>query len=131
MKIVSYEPSFGEVKLPEGFAELLHGRTIEEQMACYRTTFSHRTTQTGWRERRFTDITVRIEKDSAVTALIVKGDLLVGVMVKDHNGREVPCLAEEGVCTYYACDNNGAGYKERIDNTYLICVSEDFLQDVE
>ena len=30
MKIVSYEPSFGEVKLPEGFAELLHGRTIEE-----------------------------------------------------------------------------------------------------
>ncbi len=131
MKIVSYEPSFGEVNFPEGFAETLQGRTIEEQMACYRTTFSHRTTQTGWRERRFAGVSERLEKNSAVTALIVKNDLLVGVMMKDHNGREVPCFADEGVCTYYACDNNGAGYKERIDNTYLICVSDDFLKDVE
>lgn len=131
MKIVSYEPSFGEVKFPEGFAETLQGRTIEEQMACYRTTFSYRYTQTGWRERRFNGITVRIEKDAAVTALIVRDGLLVGVMMKDHNGREVPCLADEGVCTYYDSDNNGAGYKERIDYTYFICVSEDFLKDAE
>ena len=131
MKIIPYETAFGEINLPEGFAETLQGRTIEEQMACYRTTFSHRTTQTGWRERRFNGFTMRIDKDAAVTALIVKDGLLVGVMMQDHNGREVPCFADEGVCTYYDSDNNGAGYKERIDYTYLICVSEEFLKDVE
>ena len=54
------------------------------------------------------------------------GDLLVGAMILDDCNREVPCFAEECVCTYYAEDNNGAGYKIREDYLYLVCVPENF-----
>jgi len=131
MKIVAYEESFGVIRFPDGFEETLQNLPLEEQMARYRTTGFRRIAATGWRERRFEGITMRLEKDDCVKALIVKDGILVGVMMEDDNGREVPCMPEEGVCTYYGSDNNGAGYKERIDYTYLICVSEDFLKDVE
>ena len=38
--------------------------------------------------------------------------------------RLVPCFADEGVCTYYDQENNGAGYKTRIENVYLMCAPE-------
>ena len=44
-------------------------------------------------------------------------------MVRDYNfSKNIPCFVEDGVCTYYACDNNGAGYKEREDYFYLYAV---------
>ena len=129
MKIVSYESSFGEVKFPEGFEESLQNLTVEEQMTRYRITGFSRYGMTDWRERRYEGITVRLDKSSDVKALILRDGILVGVMMENDDGREVPCLAEECVCTYYDCDNNGAGYKERADYAYLICVSEQFLKD--
>ena len=128
MKIVAYEERFGEIRFPEGFEEMLKGLTVEEQMGYYRTTCFSVYSTTNWKERTYQGSAIRIEKDSDVTALIVKDGILVGIMILDDDKREVPCLAEEKVCTYYASDNNGAGYKERIEYTYLICISEAFDQ---
>ena len=131
MKIINYEERFGEVKLPEGFEETLRGLPIEEQMAHYRTTCVSAYAMTDWRERTRQRWTIPIERDRDVTALIVRDGILVGVMILDDDNDEVPCLAEERVCTYYASDNNGAGYKERIEYTYLICIPENFDEDKE
>ena len=126
MKIVSYEPSFGEIKFPEGFEETLKNLTIEEQAEHYRTTCYSVYATTNWSERTYQGSAIKLQKDKDITALIVKDGILVGIMILNDNNREVPCLAEERVCTYYASDNNGAGYKERIDYTYLICVPKNF-----
>ncbi len=126
MKTIAYEERFGEICFPEGFAEQLQGLTIEEQMEYYRTTCYSVYANTNWSERTYRGSAIRIEKDSDVTALIVKDGILVGIIILNDDRREVPCLAEERVCTYYASDNNGAGYKERIDYTYLICVPKNF-----
>ena len=126
MKIVNYEERFGKVCLPEGFAALLQGLTVEEQTEYYRTTCYSVYSTSDWKERKYQGSAIRLEKDRDVTGLIVKDGLLVGIMILNDNRSEVPCLAEEKVCTYYARDNNGAGYKERIDYTYLICVPKAF-----
>lgn len=129
MRIVNYEESFGEITFPQGFAERLTGLTIEEQMGCYRTTTYDRFHNTGWKSRRQDSGYSRLEKDPDVTALIVKDGLLVGIMVKNHNNREQACLPEGFVCTYYAEDNNGAGYKTRSIFTHLVCIPENFAQN--
>ncbi len=126
MRIVSYEETFGPINFPEGFAERLEGRTLEEQMDCYRTTTFSRFHNTGWKSRRYDSAYSRLDRDADVTALIVKDGTLVGIMVKNHNGREQPCLPEGFVCTYYSEDNNGAGYKSRASYCHFVCVSEEF-----
>jgi len=128
MKVVAYEERFGEIRFPEGFEKTLGSLTIEQQMEHYRTTCYSLYSSTNWSERTNKGSAIRIQKDSDVTALIVKDWIIVGVMMLDDCNREVPCLAEERVCTYYASDNNGAGYKERIEYTYLICIPENFEQ---
>jgi hypothetical protein len=123
-KIVPYEESFGAFTLPEGFSETLQGLSIEEQMGRYRLSMSRTDAMTDWRERTSGYWYVKLDAVSDVLALIVKDETLVGIMIKDHNGREVPCFADEGVCTYYDEENNGAGYKTRQDYVYLLCVPE-------
>ncbi|MBE6587487.1 MAG: hypothetical protein E7647_03625 [Ruminococcaceae bacterium] len=126
MNVVAYEESFGEVSFPEGFEITLKGLPIEEQALHYRTTCYSKYSKTGWSERVYEGSAAMLHKDRDVTALIVKDGIVVGIMIRNDYGREVPLLCEESVCTYYSCDNNGAGYKERIDYTWLICIPEDF-----
>ena len=126
MNIIPYEEKFGAVNLPEGFMEKLEGKTIEEQMKYYRTTCVSRYSISGWKERVNNGYVLTVDKDRDVRALIVKDGILVGVMIVCDTGSEVPLFAEENVCTYYASDNNGAGSKERIEYTYLLCVDDDF-----
>ena len=108
------------------FEDVLKDLSIEEQMEFYRVTCFSVYSQSNWKERTYQGSAVRLDKDRDVTALIVKDGILVGIMILDDSNREVPCLAEESVCTYYASDNNGAGSKERIEYTKLICVPENF-----
>lgn len=122
MKIVSYEEKMGPYHLPEGFGECLQGLSIEAQMDRYRTTQCSQYSKTHWSERTVEGRYRRLEETSVVKALIVKDGILIGVMMLDDDGREQPCFAEGRVCTYYACDNNGAGYDTRIDYTHLLCV---------
>ena len=129
MKIVQYDPSFGPYTFPEGFEETLRGLTIEEQMSRYRTTEYSSVSATNWRERTYRGGYSRLDRCYDVRGLIVHGDLLVGIIVCNDNGRDIPCFPEERVCTYYADDNNGAGSKTRIDYVYLVCVPADFDQN--
>ena len=126
MKIVNYEERFGVVHFPEGFEAQLKGRAIQDQMEFYRTSCNTEYEVTGWKKRNHLVSALKLEEDPTVTAIIVRDGIVVGVMVLDDCNREVPCLPEKGVCTYYASDNNGAGSKDRIDYTYLVCVPENF-----
>lgn len=126
MDVVMYQEEFGAVNFPEGFEETIKGLPIEAQMEHFRTTCRSTYAMTGWGERTSGSGYRRLEEDSDVRGLIVKDDLLIGVMMCNDDGRIVPCLPEERVCTYYADDNNGAGSKTRIDYTWLVCVTEDF-----
>lgn len=126
MKMIPYEERFGPIPFPEGFAESLKGLSIEAQMNRYRTTEYSSYAMTDWRERTRRSGYRKLEDTREVTALIVKDDLLVGVMIENDCGRDIPCFAGERVCTYYADDNNGSGSKTRIDYTWLVCVPENF-----
>ena len=126
MRIVPYEEKYGSFNLPEGFEETLKGLSIEAQMDRYRLSMSRTDAMTGWRERTRGVWFVKLDEVSDVKGLVVKDDLLVGILLKDHNGREVACFADERVCTYCDAENNGAGYKTREDYVYLLCVAEDF-----
>ena len=126
MKIINYEEKFGKYSFPEGFEKRLRGRSVEEQMKFYRTTEYSSYSLTNWSQRTTKSGYRRLEDTREVKALIVKDGLLVGVMILDDCNREVPCFAEERICTYYAEDNNGAGYKIREDYLYLVCVPENF-----
>ena len=126
MRIVPYEEKFGTFTFPEGFEETLKGLSIEEQMGRYRLSMSRTDAMTGWRERTHGRWYLGLDKVRDVQGLIVKDDLLVGILLIDHNGREVSCFADECVCTYYDEENNGAGYKTRADYVYLLCVAKDF-----
>jgi len=125
MTIVPYEEKFGTFTFPEGFEETLKGLSVEEQISHYRLSVSRTDAMTGWRERTHGPWYIRLDQVSDVKALIVKDGLLVGIMLKDFAGREVPCFADERVCTYYDEENNGAGYKTREEYVYLLCVAPD------
>jgi len=126
MNCIVYEETFGPVRLPEGFEQMLKALPLEKQTSLYRTTRRYFYSVTGWSKRTADDGYRRLEDEPAVSALIVKDGIIVGVMMKNHRGYERPCLAERCICTYSASDNNGAGYKERADYTYLLCVPEAF-----
>ena len=129
MRIVPYEERFGMICFPEGFEQTLQNLTIEEQMMRYCTTRSSCYSMTHWCERVYDGYATRLEENSDVKALIIKEGIIVGVMMSDDCSCEVPCLAEESVCTFYSSDNNGAGYKERVEYTRLICVPDCFMKE--
>ena len=122
MNFIPYEVSFGEANYPEGFFDTIKNLPIDEQVRffalCGTTRFQH----TGWQERNVQNYRPLCEDGPDV---IVKDGVIWGVMIKDHMGRSCPVPPERGVCTYYASDNNGAGYKERRDFKYLVCVNCD------
>ena len=126
MQIVNYEERFGAYAFPEGFRAGLEGKPLCEQMKRYRVTRRSRYSMTNWGERTAQEGVYRLEDSPDVAGLIVSGSLLVGVMIRDFRGVLTPCFAEKTVCTYYAEDNNGAGYKSRQEYTYLVCVPEGF-----
>lgn len=126
MKTVQYEEAWGEPVFPEGFEDEIRGLPIEEQMNRYRVTEYSSYCNTEYKERTLTRWYSRLDKDSDVRGVIVRDGLVVGVLLNNDCGRDCPCLPGECVCTYYASDNDGAGYKERMDYKWLLCVPADF-----
>lgn len=126
MEVIKYEENWGEILFPTGFEEMLKGLSMEEQINCFRTSSRRTHSATGFASRTVEDGYKRLEEDPDVQGVIVKDNMIVGVMMNDAWNRTVPCLPEQRVCTYYASDNNGAGYKERIDYTWLLCVPGNF-----
>ena len=116
MKCVEYEERFGEIHFPDGFAEELRGKSIEEQMGCYAVSSSLRNEMSY---HMMCD--EKIGKPAAemgFDAAIVKDGLVVGFMRGDK-----AYLPYRLVTSSYDSDNNGAGYKERTTRYYLGCVA--------
>lgn len=127
MKTVAYEEKFGEINFPAGFEEKLRGKTLEEQMECYRITNSVALSRTSYGElddQQIRERTHSLTEDRDCTGLVVKDGLLVGVLIRScwkFLGDAV-CLPYGRVCTYYASDNEGSGTNDREDYACLICV---------
>lgn len=125
-KIVKYEKSFGEYSFPNGFKELLENKTIEEQLNYFRISNGYGFFFEPWRERRNKASFIRVENSHDVKGIIVDNGLIVGTMIENDIGEEEPCFIDKGVTTWDASDNNGAGYKERVECAIFIAVPENF-----
>jgi len=130
MKTVNYEKAFGEYTLPEWLKKKLAGLPVDEQLRYFRTTEWISVSKTGWGTGTSEGKCVNICDDSSVTAVIIDRDTVVGIMIKSYYGETKPCFIGKGVCTYSASDNNGAGYTEREDYTYLAAISEECLDNL-
>ena len=120
-----------EIFWPEGFLESLKGKTLEEQMESYRII------QTCCRESTaYGKITAEnkntfgcsLDEYCGLKGLVVENGILLGVRIHsawDHTGLGKVVFPYWEVCTYYACDNNGAGYKEREDYAHLCCIASE------
>lgn len=128
MKYMDYTPEQGKISYPEGFAELLEGLSIEEQLSYFRLGNGL------YLNEKFTDrkknpyhAAVRLEECTDVKAIIVHDNKIVGVWVFDEQiYRDVACLPEQGYCCRYDDEPDGSGYKEFALYQYLICVSDTF-----
>ncbi len=126
-EVVEYVEKYGAFEFPDGFEARLYGKPIVEQAelfamggnACYSRSSYGEVDRESVMKR-----TERVCEDYDVRAIIVKDGIMVGVMVRDCYGDIVPLFPYKSVCTYYSCDNNGAGYKEYESYNSLICLPE-------
>lgn len=125
MRTIAYEEKFGNIDFPDGFEEKLQGKTLEQQMECYRIASSTAFSRSSYGKvdaTRLMERTRALVSDEDCTGLVLRDDLLVGVLIREHWGRDIPCLPYQQVCTYYASDNEGSGTKNREDYACLVCV---------
>lgn len=95
MKTIAYEEKFGEIKFPAGFEEKLRGKSLEEQMDCYRITNSITLSSTSYGEldkQQLRERTRSLEEDKDCTGLVVKDGLLVGVLIRPFWGGKTGCV---------------------------------------
>lgn len=114
---------------PEGFRERLVGKSIEEQSRLFavlenttiqKSSYGEVDSERAYRYAR------RIDSISEFHAVIVDEDgLIEGIVVKAWPNRLVPMGPYDEICTYYACDDDGAGRNDREDNVTLICLPPD------
>ncbi len=129
MDIIEYNESYGEIKFPEGFKEKLIGKPIEEQMELYRISESICFTNLSYGEitsQHITKNTYKLDEYKNLRSLIVKDGLLVGVAIPSWSDKTSVdfCLPYQRVCTYSACDDDGAGESDRDDYISLICIED-------
>lgn len=156
--IVQYHDNMGELRFPNGFEEHLKELMPEydlvkcyskscrtsilmKQMRCYGWSELKRPVE--WNDPRLTSHTPNFKLQEIIhpimmdwekIRLIVKDDMMVGVMLDDllnchFSDKEASFYYEEHSILPYdgyvydsTSDNNGAGYKERELNRYLICL---------
>ena len=103
-KIIQYDEEMGEIKRFNDLKVTLFGKSIEEQKKYF---------YLSWSAPRFQTIyTPLFETDYAV---IVKDNLIVGV----SRGEDRFLIVGTGSVDEEASDNNGAGYKEYIEQSFF------------
>lgn len=123
--VTAYRDVFGEIKLPEGLQEKLSGLPLEEQIGHFRITESACLARDFYGEgesERVFERSYSLQNYEHVKGLVIRGDILVGIVMQGYFSGLKVLLPSEGTCVYYASDNNGGGYKEREDYAYLICM---------
>ncbi len=111
---------------PEGFRERLLGKSVDEQaklFAVLENTTLQRSSYGEVDSERAYRFARRIDAISEFRGVIVDEDgLIEGIVVNAWPNRLVPMGPYDEVCTYYACDEDGAGRNDREDNVTLICL---------
>lgn len=119
-----YNPNNEKYVVKEEIREVLSGKTIEQQMEHFFITESRRLYSTSYGNISKDDLkenAVKLCDYTGVKNLLVKDKALIGAKIDAYWGDGV-LLLDKPVCTYYACDNEGSGTKEREDYAYLIFV---------
>ena len=124
MNIIKYEKKFGEITFPEGFEETLKDLPLEEQMNYFRTSSCVEHSNTEYSSRTIACGYNKLEDDSNVKGIIVKDNLIVGIMIRDAWRRIMPCTPEESICTCYDFDDDDS--EQNIIYTWFLCVPANF-----
>lgn len=106
----------------ERIAQLLDGKTVEEQMNYYYVTESRKLYETAYGEitkEKLSEKAIALADYKGVKKLLLKEHVLVGAIV-DGYFKDGNLLLDNSVCTYYASDNEGSGTKDREDYAYLV-----------
>lgn len=123
-----------EFTWPEGFLEQMKGKSLEEQMRCYRIVETAHHSRTAYGEitkENSHQFGYALENYNDLQALIVDDGILLGVCIKawGASGFSYPwgiaAFPYHNICTYYASDDNGSGSKDREDYAHLCCVMPD------
>ena len=118
LEILEYTEDMGKVCWPAGFEQELEGKTLQQQLDCYRVI--------DWGLRPLSYYLINWEKCGSLETLdryagweklILRKGKIVGFV---RQGKTI--LPYWVVCSDTESDNNGAGYKERTDYCYLVCV---------
>ena len=128
MNYVAYDENLhGKLTYPEGFAELLTGLSLEQQMEYFRIGNGVYLRQ-NFLKRRKSDgnYSQSIQNSEYVESVIVCNNMIAGVMVKNCHNRIVPCLPEGWFIIRDDSEADGSGYKDFQLFLYLICVTKDF-----
>lgn len=120
LEILEYTGVMGKIRWPAGFEQALEGKTIAQQLECYRVAdwdvgplsyYLVNWARCGGLERldEYAGWEKIIVRDGKVVGLVRWGRTILpyGVVAKDSDS-----------------DNNGSGYKERTSYYYLVCVPE-------
>ena len=123
MERLEYSGEMGKVLWPAGFARELEGKNIEAQMCCYRVIDWYQGPLSyhlaNWAAYAEGKQLHTLDAFGGWEKLILRDGLVVGFV---RNGRTI--LPYWVVAEDYTSENNGAGYKERTDYSYLVCVPE-------
>jgi len=103
------------------------GKTIEQQMKNFYVTESVNLSKTAYGDitkEQLREKAISLSEYDGVVELILKGDILLGAVVKGYFGND-NLLIGQSVCTYYASDNEGSGCNDREDYLYLMYINDE------
>lgn len=120
---LEYSGEMGKVLWPAGFARELEGKTVEEQLRCYRILDREQEPLSyqlaDWAAYERWGLLHTLDSLGGWEKLILRDGLIVGFV---RYGRTI--LPYQVAASDSASDNNGAGYKERTFYSYLVCVPQ-------
>ena len=125
MKTIEYKTEFGKIELPDGFEQKLSGKKLEEQMDFYRisvVTTIEKYSYGDLDSKNVREKTVKLEECDDFRGLVVKDEIIVGVILKTILGEDRVCLPGHKTTTYWTSDDDGVGSTYRDDTCCLICV---------
>ena len=125
MEKMDYQEEFGIIDFEDGFEQKLSGHTVDEQMEHYRikmvTTIEKYSYGELDSERSWEKI-YKLEDCDDVKGLVMKEEIIVGVMLRNCWKKNKVCFPNQSVCVYFSSDDDGVGGSSRTDVAYLICV---------
>lgn len=124
LEILEYTGDMGMICWPAGFEQVLEGKTMEEQLRHYMILDHYQSPLSyylaGWSNLAATKSLVPLSDYSNWEKVILRDGKVVGFV---RMGRTI--LPYHVVMEDSTSDNNGAGYKERTDYYYLVCVPQE------